>query len=118
MLARKIGHSDNWLYLVSPGTTLLLQVTLVGAHPKVTSRGQPVPNNDYLLQQALECSKNAVAGDYDKLHVESTHIRIWESSSGLLFVLALFLQNYCFERNTYVWLKKEIATVQEFTRNS
>lgn len=78
-------------YLLSPGTvTASSGDTCRCSSSKVNSRGQPVLNNDAILQ-APESSKDAVARDYDKMHVESTNIGIWENSSGLLFGFALYI---------------------------
>lgn len=78
-------------YLLSPGTvTASSGDTCRCSLSKVNSRGQPVLNNDAILQ-APESSKDAVARDYDKMHVESTNIGIWENSSGLLFGFALYI---------------------------
>lgn len=106
-------------YLLSPGTvTASSGDTCRCLSSKVNSRGQPVLNNDAILQ-APESSKDAVARDYDKMHVESTNIGIWENSSGLLFGFALYisLKLLFWKEHTHL-VKKKIRMVQEFTKNS
>lgn len=49
-----------------------------------------------------------MAKDYDKMHVGSTNIGIWECSSGSLFVFALYtyLKLLFWKEHTHTWLKK------------